>query len=108
MGLETSKHCKTCEVGAKAMTEEEVKQQLQKLEGWEFQDGAILRTYKFKDFYQTMAFVNAVAWVSHRENHHPVLVVTQNTCCVRYVTKAVKGLSENDFICAQQINAILL
>ena len=47
-----------------------------------------------------MAFVNAVAWISHREDHHPDLLVSYNKCRVEYMTHAVGGLSENDFICA--------
>lgn len=108
METDTTKHCKPCDSNTKLLSEQEVRQLLQKLEGWDYQDSAILRTYKFKDYYQTMAFVNAVAWIAHREDHYPVLVVTHNTCCVRYSTRVIKGISENDFICAQKINAILV
>jgi len=103
----TKKHCKPCEGGTKHMAEGEIREHLTKLEGWDYQDGAILRTFKFKDYYQTIAFVNAVSWIAHRENHHPILLITYNSCCVRYFTQAIKGISENDFICATQINALL-
>jgi 4a-hydroxytetrahydrobiopterin dehydratase len=53
-----------------------------------------------------MAFVNAAAWVSHREDHHPDMAVGYNQCRVAYVTHAIKGLSENDFICAAKLDAL--
>ena len=54
-----------------------------------------------------MLFVNAVAAIAHREDHHPDLEVSYNSCTVRYTTHAIKGLSENDFICAAKVNALL-
>jgi 4a-hydroxytetrahydrobiopterin dehydratase len=67
----------------------------------------ISKTYKFKNYYETMAFVNATAWISHREDHHPDLAVGWGQCTVSYTTHAIGGLSENDFICAAKIDALL-
>ncbi|MEO6564242.1 MAG: 4a-hydroxytetrahydrobiopterin dehydratase, partial [Nitrosospira sp.] len=67
----------------------------------------IRKVYNFNNYYQTMAFVNAVAWVSHREDHHPDITVGYNKCRVEYTTHAVNGLSENDFICAAKIDTLL-
>jgi 4a-hydroxytetrahydrobiopterin dehydratase len=53
-----------------------------------------------------MAFVNAVAWIAHQENHHPDLTLGFKTCRVRYRTHAIKGISENDFICAAKVEAL--
>ena len=64
----------------------------------------ITRTFKFKDHSQTMAFVNAVAWVSHQQNHHPELTVGYNTCMITYLTHDVNGLSTKDFACARIID----
>jgi 4a-hydroxytetrahydrobiopterin dehydratase len=50
--------------------------------------------------------VNATAWISHREDHHPDLAVGYNRCEVRYSTHAIGGLSENDFICAAKIDEL--
>lgn len=102
----TNKHCKPCEGGVPALPEDEIKTLLQQLAGWEYHDGAIAKTYRFTNYYQTMAFVNATAWVSHREDHHPDLDVGYNQCRVRYSTHAIGGLSENDFICAAKIDAL--
>ena len=65
------------------------------------------RTFKFKNYYETMAFVNGLALVSHREDHHPELIVNYNKCEVRYDTHSVGGLTENDFICAAKADALL-
>ena len=72
------------------------------LPGWELiEDGAAIRkTFRFSDYYRTMAFVNALAFVAHREDHHPDLGVHYDRCVVRFSTHDVGGLSENDFICA--------
>lgn len=68
--------------------------------------GFIHREFRFRDHYATIAFVNAVAWISHREAHHPDLEVGYNRCRVRYSTHSVDGLSENDFICAARVDAL--
>ena len=67
----------------------------------------IERRFQFKNYPETMLFVNAVAAVAHREDHHPDLEVSYDSCTVRYTTHAIKGLSENDFICAAKVNALL-
>jgi 4a-hydroxytetrahydrobiopterin dehydratase len=66
----------------------------------------LIKAYAFRSYHETVAFVNATAWISHREDHHPNLVVGYNRCEVRYWTHAIGGLSENDFICAAKIDAL--
>jgi len=71
------------------------------------EDGqAIRRSFRFKNYYQTIAFVNALAWVAHQQDHHPDLEVGYKHCNVRYSTHSVGGLSENDFICAARIDSL--
>lgn len=103
----TGKSCKPCEGGVAPLTPAEIAPLLRELVGWELAGQEIAREFRFKDFHQTMAFVNAVAWVSHREDHHPDLEVGYNRCRVRYSTHAVGGLSENDFICAAKLNELV-
>ena len=79
---------------------------LRQVPGWERAGGEISRSYKFKNYYETMAFVNAAAWVSHREDHHPDLEVGYNACRVRYSTHSVGGLSESDFASAAKVEAL--
>jgi len=67
----------------------------------------IRATFSFANFHETMAFVNAVAWIAHREDHHPELQVGYKTCSVSYTTHSIGGLSDNDFICAFKIEALL-
>lgn len=102
----TIKHCKPCEGGIPPLAQEEIDRLLKDLSGWESSGQELVKTYHFKNYYETMAFVNATAWVSHRENHHPDLEVGYRQCRVRYSTHAVGGLSENDFICAAKIDAL--
>jgi 4a-hydroxytetrahydrobiopterin dehydratase len=96
--------CKPCEGGVAPLRQEEITRLLGQLDGWDYANGRIVKTYPFKNYFQTMAFVNAAAWISHREDHHPDLSVGYNQCRVEYMTHAIKGLSENDFICAAKLD----
>ena len=100
------KKCKPCEGGVSPLNPREIDQLLAQLKGWQFPGTVITKTYEFTNYYQTMAFVNAVAWISHREDHHPDLAVGYNKCKVDYSTHAIGGLSENDFICAAKLDAL--
>jgi len=81
---------------------------LEQLNGWTLntRDGVIERTWRFRNFHETMAFVNALAWVAHRQDHHPDLEVGYSRCRVKFHTHSVKGLTENDFICAAHIDVL--
>ena len=100
------KSCKACQGAAAALTELQVEKLLGEVSGWQEKEGELRKTFKFKNYYETMAFVNASAWISHREDHHPDLEVGYNQVLVRYSTHSVGGLSENDFICAAKLEAL--
>jgi 4a-hydroxytetrahydrobiopterin dehydratase len=100
------KRCKPCEGGVPPLSADEADRMLQQLEGWKRQGPAIEKVYTFSDYYRTMAFVNAAAYVAHREDHHPDLLVGYKTCKVTFTTHAIGGLSENDFICAARLDAL--
>lgn len=101
------KKCAPCEGGVAPLTDAQIGPLLKGLDGWSREGNTITKTLHFKNYWETMAFVNATAWVSHREDHHPDLAVGYNQCKVTYVTHAIGGLSENDFICAAKIDALL-
>ncbi len=108
----SQKKCKPCEGGTKPLNRVMVEGYLADLPGWELRDTpgrdlSIEKTFPFKNFHETMAFVNAVAFIAHREDHHPDLEVGYKACKVKYTTHAIKGLSENDFICAAKIEKLL-
>ncbi len=88
------------------MTAQEATQQLQRLPRWSLGDGYIERCVAFANYFETLAFVNALAYVVHHEDHHPVLTVEFNRCTVRFNTHSVHGLSVNDFICAAKTDAL--
>jgi 4a-hydroxytetrahydrobiopterin dehydratase len=98
--------CKPCEGGIAPLDGAAVTEMLKRIEGWSLVGHAIVKTYHFKNYYETMAFVNAAAWISHREDHHPDLAVGFNKCTATYTTHAIGGLSENDFICAAKLDAL--
>jgi 4a-hydroxytetrahydrobiopterin dehydratase len=102
-----AKKCKPCQRGDTPLSPVQIEGLLRELDGWTLREGAITKTFRFADYWQTMAFVNATAWISQREDHHPDLHVGFNTCRIDYCTHAIGGLSENDFICAAKVDALL-
>jgi 4a-hydroxytetrahydrobiopterin dehydratase len=106
MSALASKKCKPCEGDVAPYSAEQAKEMLKQLKGWIVEDGKLVKVYPFTNYYQTMAFVNALAWISHREDHHPDLRVGYNKCRVEYSTHAIGGLSENDFICAAKCDRL--
>lgn len=109
MGGLANRHCKPCEGGAEPLDEARVHRLLDQVPGWSLSpDGkGIRRRFEFKGFFRTMAFINALAWVAHRQGHHPDFNAGYNACEVLFTTHAIGGLSENDFICASRVNALL-
>ena len=104
----TKGKCKPCEGGMPPLGDAAVAELMKQLDGWAHLGHAIVKTFHFKNYHETMAFVNATAWISHREDHHPDLLVGYNKCRVEYSTHSIGGLSENDFICAAKSDALFL
>lgn len=105
----TGRSCKPCEGGVAPLSGAEAQTFMEQLSrDWKLgEDGASIRTeLKFRNFFRTMSFVNAVAHIANTEDHHPDLEVGYNYCRIRYTTHAIGGLSENDFICAAKIDAL--
>ena len=103
------KRCKPCEGGIAPLTRSEAESFLKKVNAaWQLSsDGKSLhREWKFKNFYHTMSFVNAVAHIANTEDHHPDLEVGYGYCRMKFTTHAIDGLSENDFICAAKIDQL--
>jgi len=101
------KKCVPCEGGTKPLNLIMIKGYLTRLPGWEYTGQEIAKTFNFQNFHETMAFVNAVAFLSHRENHHPDLEVGYKACKVKYHTHAINGMSDNDFICAAKVDQLM-
>lgn len=105
-----SKHCDSCEGIGSALNSEQISNLLPQLsKNWKVgaDQKTIHNAYSFKDFYETMAFVNAIAWIANIENHHPDLEIGYNYCRITFMTHALNGLTHNDFICAAKIDALL-
>ena len=104
------RHCRPCREGEAPLAGDAANELLACLHSdWSIDEtgGKISRTFSFSNYYQTMAFVNALAWVAHAEDHHPDIEVGYKRCHVRYSTHAIGGLSDNDFICAARLDALL-
>lgn len=98
--------CRPLPAGAPPLAQAQIDTALARLPGWEHRDGAIGKTFSFHAYADTIAFVNAVAAIAQREDHHPDLQVGYDRCRVAYRTHTVGGISENDFICASKIEAL--
>jgi 4a-hydroxytetrahydrobiopterin dehydratase len=104
------KNCTPCEGGVPPLEPAAVDDLLLALNPeWRVSDDGkwIRRAFDFSGFNRTMGFVNAVAWIANTEGHHPDLEVAYSKCVVNYTTHAIKGLSENDFICAAKIDRLV-
>lgn len=104
------KRCVSCEGDAKPLdlaAALKLKEQLHPRWRLVNEGKALEAEFSFRNYYQTTAFVNAVAWIAHAENHHPDIRFGYKTCTVGYWTHAIGGLSENDFICAAKVDALL-
>ncbi len=99
--------CQPLNADVRPMSEAAVQDHLAQVSGWRLENGAIEKTYGFKDFYETIAFVNALAWICNTEDHHPELVASYDRCVVRFNTHSVGGISVNDFICAAKVDALI-
>ena len=96
-----------CERTLEPMDETALRHHLEQLSGWHLAAGAIEKTFAFRNYHETIAFVNALAWIAHTEDHHPELQVTYDRCVVRFSTHAAHGITRNDFICAAKADALV-
>lgn len=104
------KRCVPCEGGTKALDAQQIAEFKKQLRpDWQVINNgkAIQATFTFKNYAPTTAFVNAVIFIAHQEDHHPDITFTYKTCTITYWTHAIDGLSENDFICAAKVDALL-
>ena len=103
------KTCESCSADTPALDAATVARYAGQLsEHWAVIDNAGLEgTFKFKDYYRTQAFINAVAFIAHREDHHPDISFGYNTATISLTTHAIDALSDNDFICAAKIDRLL-
>ena len=95
----------------KALSATEIVTQLSNLNGekalgWRLIDGALEKTYTFKTYFETIGFVNALAFIANAEDHHPELAVSYSKCSVRFNTHDVDGISVSDFFCASKVDAL--
>ncbi len=101
------KKCQHTETG---LTNAEIMAYLGVVDGWVLEGNKITKTFTFQNYYETLAYINAIAYVIHAEDHHPELIATYNHCLVKFDTHTVNGgkggLSINDFICAAKIDSI--
>ena len=96
-----------CQAKTSALSLTDIDQLLLDIPDWKVENSVLTRKFSFADFHDTMAFVNATAWISNQENHHPDLEVGYNKCRVRYSSHEIGGISENDFICAAKVEELV-
>ena len=103
------RHCVPCEGGVLPMERSDADSLLNDLDDWALsEDGKMIsKRFEFKGFFRTMSFINAMAWVVNEEGHHPDFSAGYNYCEVGFTTHAIDGLSDNDFICAARIDALI-
>lgn len=98
---------KKCNPGSGAHKIDNIQEYLTYVSGWSLANGQIVRRFEFKNFKQTMFFMNAVAYICENENHHPDVCLGYNYCQLGFSTHDINGISENDFICAAKVNQLV-
>ena len=106
-------HCVACEGGIAPLEQNQLKQSLTAVNerwGTDVLDGAaaLCARFSFRNYYQVTAFINAVAWIAHQENHHPDIHFGYRDCRIFWTTHAAGGITQNDLICAAKVDALLL
>jgi len=99
--------CAACEGGVAALSAQALTEALATLPGWQYKDAGIERRFHFRNFYESMAFANAIAWIAAREDHHPDLQLGYGYVLVRFQTHAVGGVTQNDILCARAVDALI-
>jgi len=95
-----------CRPGAPLLAGAELRDRLACLPGWAHAGNRIEKSYRFADYHRTIVFVNAVASIAHREDHHPDLTVRYDRCVVAWSTHSAGGVTLNDCICAAKVEAL--
>jgi 4a-hydroxytetrahydrobiopterin dehydratase len=102
-----ARHCVPCEGGVPKLAPARVGELRAEVPGWDVRDDKLHRTFRFRDFKAAMQFVDRMAEVAEAEGHHPDFAVHYNRVDVTVWTHAIDGLSENDFILAAKIDALM-
>jgi len=104
-----NQHCQEISKGSKSLIIPAIESNLSQLEGWDapLDYKHIIKTFSFKNYQQTIAFVNAVTWIANREDHHPEICFGYNQCKISLTTHSAKGPTMNDMIMAAKINTLL-
>ena len=105
----SQQHCEEISKGAKALIIPAIESNLSQLTGWDvpLNYAEINKTFSFKNYQQTIAFVNAITWLANKEDHYPLISFDYNSVKVTLTTVNAKGLSQNDMIMAAKINSLL-
>ena len=97
-----------CRGGAPRLAADELAEHVATLSGWKMDGERITREFAFGNYHETIAFVNALAWMAHREDHHPDLGVHYNRCVVTYATHDAGGVTLNDIVCAAKAERLFV
>ncbi|SNT68682.1 4a-hydroxytetrahydrobiopterin dehydratase [Paracoccus seriniphilus] len=104
-----SKECEPCKGGIAPMTPEEIDLMMPRLQGWTLSDDktSLRRRFAFKGFLKAVEMANLAAWLGNKQGHHPDIAFGWGYCEVTFTTHEAGGLTENDFICAARLDALV-
>ena len=100
------KRCVPCEAGTPPLSDKEINEFLNQVSGWSLKNGHLSKKFKFRDFKETMKFINSAADIAENEGHHPDFCVHYSKIEMEIWTHAINGLPENDFILAAKIDSL--
>ena len=106
--MSDNQHCSSCHVGMSVFSQQEIVELLQDLPNWHYDsnNNCISKHVEFKGFAKTMAYINAIAWISTVEKHHPDIHFGYNYVTVSYQSHEAGGITQNDLICAGKVDQL--
>jgi len=102
--------CEACKADAPVLMDNEIKELLSQIPSWKvFKDDnvkKIICSYVFLNYEDSLNFLNKVAELAEKEDHHPEIILEWGKVTVIWWSHKIRGLHKNDFICASKTDAL--
>ena len=107
----SKKKCVSCDGSIPPFDKSEIHKYLKKVDDWDVKSNEdknyyLIKNFQFKNFEESLNFINKVGEIAEQENHHPDISFGWGYCKIKIFTHAIKGLAESDFILAAKIDKL--
>ena len=103
--------CQSCQVGSLMLTDQECRHLIEQIPEWTIVEhhsiNRLERVFEFKNFLYAIEFTDKVAAIAEEQAHHPAILTERGKVTVTWWTHKIKGLHQNDFICAAKTDELI-